>query len=487
MSPTDREFRRTKIVCTIGPASADEETVRRLLQAGMDVARLNMSHGTHAEHGRALAHIRRAAEALGRPAAILLDLQGPKLRIGALEGGGPVQLVAGTEVEITTRPVAGTARRLSTPHAELPRLARPGGRILLADGQIELRVEAVSEDAVRCRVARGGYLFERQGITVPGARAVGPPLSEKDVEDLRWGLAQGVDFVAASFVSGPEDVAAVRTAVQRAGHAVPVVAKIERPEALARLTAILDVADAVIVARGDLGVELAPEEVPVWQKRIIAAANARRVPVITATQMLESMVRNPVPTRAEATDVANAIWDGTDALMLSAETAVGTHPVEAVTVMDRIARAAERERSYLRPAPPEAERPDFARAVGLAARAVSGALRDVAAIVAFTRDGATARLIAADRPAVPVLALTGDPAVCRRLALVWGVVPVLGRVGGTLGELLREAERAVLTTGTAAPGEAVLVLGHLPPEAPGSTNFLTLHWVGSAPPATPGG
>jgi pyruvate kinase len=487
MNHIPHSLRQTKIVCTIGPASADEGTIVRLVQAGMDVARLNMSHGTHDAHGRALAHIRRAADALGRTTAILLDLQGPKMRIGALEGGGPVQLVAGAEVEITTRPVAGSGQRLSTPHAELLRLVRPGGRILLADGQIELRVEAVADDGVRCRVVNGGYLFERQGIAVPGATPTGPPLSEKDLADLAWGLAQGVDFVAASFVRGPEDVEAVRAAVRRAGHSVPVVAKIEKAAALSRLAAILDVADAVMVARGDLGVELAPEEVPVWQKRIIAAANARRVPVITATQMLESMVRNPVPTRAEATDVANAIWDGTDALMLSAETAAGSYPVEAVAVMDRIARTAERERAYLRPAPPEAERPDFARAVGLAARAVSGALHDVAAIVAFTRDGATARLVAADRPAVPVLALTEDPAVCRRLALVWGVVPVLGRADGTLGELLREAERAARTTGAAAPGEAVLVLGHLPPEAPGSTNFLTLHRVGTAPPVVPGG
>lgn len=480
-------FRRTKIVCTIGPASADEKTVERLLQAGMDVARLNMSHGTHAEHGRALARIRRAAAALGRSTAILLDLQGPKMRIGALEGGGPVQLVAGAAVEITTRPIAGTAQRLSTPHVELPRLARPGGRILLADGQIELRVEAVSGDGVRCRVMNGGYLFERQGITVPGARPAGPPLSEKDLADLQWGLAQGVDFVAASFVCGPEDVGAVRAAVQRAGRVVPVIAKIERPEALERLAAIVEVADAVMVARGDLGVELPPEEVPVWQKRIIAAANVRRVPVITATQMLESMVRNPVPTRAEATDVANAIWDGTDALMLSAETAAGAHPVEAVAVMDRIARMAERERAYLRPAPPETRRLEFARAVALAARAAGEALPDVAAIVAFTRDGATARLVAADRPAMPVLALTEDPSLYRRLALVWGVVPMLGHAGGNLGELLHEAERAALATGAAMPGETVLVLGHLPPEAPGSTNFLTLHRISSALPASPGG
>ncbi len=489
MSQARRGLRQTKIVCTIGPASADEGTIGRLLQAGMDVARLNMSHGSRDEHAQALAHIRRAAAALGRTVAVLLDLQGPKMRIGALAGGGPVQLVPGAAVEITTQPIAGTAQRLSTPRADLPRLVQPGGRILLADGQIELRVEDVTDERVRTRVVNGGYLFERQGITVPGARPTGPSLSEKDLADLRWGLAQGVDFVAASFVRGPEDVAAVRAAVQQAGPTVPVIAKIEKPEALTHLAAILDVADAVMVARGDMGVELPPEEVPVWQKRIIAAANARRVPVITATQMLESMVRSPVPTRAEATDVANAVWDGTDALMLSAETAVGAHPVEAVAVMDRIARAAERERSYLRPTPAEVGRPDFARAIGLAARAAGDALRDVAAVVAFTRDGATARLVASDRPAVPVLALTEDAAVCRRLALVWGVIPVLSRAGGDLdlGELLREAEGAAQSVGVAAPGDTLLVLGHLPAEAPGSTNFLTLHRVGAIPPATSGG
>lgn len=480
MDQVHQGFRHTKIVCTIGPASADGEVIVRLLRAGMDVARLNMSHGTQEAHGRVLARLRQAAAALGCTLAVLLDLQGPKMRIGALEGGGPVQLVSGAEVEITTQPVVGTARRVSTAYTALPSLVRPGGRILLADGQIELRVENVANGAVRCRVVNGGYLFERQGITVPGAAPAGPPLSAKDLADLEWGLTQGVDYVAASFVRGPEDVEAVRAAVRRAGASTPVVAKIEKPEALTRLAAILDVADAVMVARGDMGVELPPEEVPVWQKRIIAAANARRVPVITATQMLESMVRNPVPTRAEATDVANAIWDGTDALMLSAETAVGAYPVEAVTVMDRIARAAERERSYLRPTSLEADRPDFARAVGLATRVVSGALHDVAAIVAFTRDGATARLVASDRPAVPILALTEDAAVCRRLTLVWGVIPVLGRIGGDLSELLREADRAVLAVGAARPGEAVLVLGHLPPEAPGTTNFLTLHRVGTS-------
>ena len=467
--------RRTKIVCTLGPASADEATIDHLIAAGMNVARLNMSHGTREGHAEVLARVRRRAAARGVAVAVMQDLQGPKIRIGALEGGGPVVLAPATVVEVTTRPLAGTAHRLSTNYTRLPAEARPGDRILLADGLIELRVEATSADAVRCRVVSGGRLFERQGINLPGMAITASSLTEKDIADLEWGIAQGVDYVAVSFVRRPEDVEAARAHIRRAGAGIPLIAKLEKPQALERLDAILQVADGVMVARGDMGVELPPEEVPGWQKRIIAAANAQLVPVITATQMLESMVHSPRPTRAEATDVANAIWDGTDAVMLSAETAAGEYPVEAVQMMDRIARMAEQERRYMHLDESMQERKDFPHAIGLAARAVSATLPDVAAIVAFTRDGATARLISKERPADLVLALTDDEAVYRRLALYWGVQPVRSAPAADLPAMLREAERAARTAGLARPGDAILVVGHQPPEAPGSTNFMTLH------------
>ncbi|MFN8558890.1 MAG: pyruvate kinase [Dehalococcoidia bacterium] len=490
--------RRTKIVCTIGPASADEATLARLIDAGMNVARLNMSHGTHDSHAEALARIRRLAAERGVTVAALQDLQGPKIRTGVLAGGGPVLLLPDATVEITTEETPGTADRISTSYRALPTDVAPGARILLSDGLIELRVEAVTAVSVRCRVVNGGRLFERQGINLPGVDLAAPSLTPKDLTDLDWGIAQGVDYVAVSFVRRPEDLDAARARLRAAGATIPLIAKLEKPQALQRLDDILTAADGVMVARGDMGVELPPEEAPAWQKRIISAANRRLKPVITATQMLESMVHNPRPTRAEATDVANAVWDGTDAVMLSAETAAGEYPVEAVRMMDRIARAAEAERGYMLHAPgprhappaattpaalraahaPDGEERDFPYAVGAAARIVEGVLPDVAAIVAFTRDGATARLISKERPWAPVLALTDDAAVERRLALYWGVRAALSAPVADLPGMLREAERAALAAGLARPGDALLVVGHLPPESPGSTNFMTLHRVG---------
>jgi pyruvate kinase len=469
--------RRTKIVCTLGPASADEATIDRLIAAGMNVARLNMSHGTREEHAEVLARVRRRAAARKTPVAVLQDLQGPKIRIGRLAGGRPVTLVTGAEVEITTRTVVGTAERLSTPYQDLIRDVGPGDRIMLADGQIELRVRSVGDDAVQCVVVNGGHLFERQGINLPGVNVAAPSLMEKDIADLAWGIAQGVDYVAVSFVRRPEDLEAARDVIRRAGADIPLIAKLEKRQALERLDDILRAADGVMVARGDMGVELPPEEVPGWQKRIIAAAGAHLVPAITATQMLESMVHSPRPTRAETTDVANAIWDGTDAVMLSAETAVGEHPSETVAMMDRIARAAERDRAYLHIEEPPSPLPDFAHAVGRAARIVTTALPDVAAIVAFTREGATARLMSKEHPTRPILALTHDETTYRRMALYRGVHPLLSPPASALGELLREAERAAREARLAGSGDALLVVGHLPPEVPGSTNFMMLHRI----------
>lgn len=473
----DHHARRTRIVCTLGPASADQATIGRLIDAGMNVARINMSHGDHDGHAQTIERLRHAAAERGVPVAILQDLQGPKIRIGALEGGGPVILVSGADVTISTEHEAGTAERLTTPYAALPWEVKPGERILLADGLIELRVTGTAGTSVHCQVVNGGRLFERQGMNLPGTTISAPSLTEKDLTDLAWGIDQGVDYVAVSFVRRAEDILAARTRINEAGAAIPIIAKLEKPQALTQLDDILEAADGVMVARGDMGVELPPEDVPIWQKRIIAAANHRQKIVITATQMLESMVHNPRPTRAEVTDVANAIWDGTDAVMLSAETAAGAHPVAAVAVMDRVARRAEAERAYLHMTWGEGLRADVPHAIGLAAHTVSGSLSGVAAIVAFTRDGATARLISKDRPAVPILALTDDDSVWRRLALVWGVHPIRSAPVAAMPAMLAEADRAAREAGVAATGDTLLVVGHFPPEAPGSTNFLTLHQI----------
>jgi pyruvate kinase len=474
-------FRRTKIVCTIGPASADEVMLDRLVVAGMNVARLNMSHGDQAQAGEWLARVRRVAAARGEPVAVLVDLQGPKIRTGPLAGGGPVELRPGATFTITTRPVEGTAEVVSTSYAALPRDVRPGDRVLLSDGLIELRAEAVTEDAVRCMVVEGGSLRERQGINLPGVAVQAPALTAKDEADLRWAVAQGADFLAVSFVRRAEDVRTAQRLVAAVGGDLPVIAKLEKPQALDHLDEILSVADGVMVARGDMGVELPPVEVPVWQKRIISAANARLVPVITATQMLESMVHEARPTRAEVTDVANAIWDGTDAVMLSAETSIGAHPVEAVAMMARIARAAEREPRYELMQPVVERQPhDLAHGISLAASYAADALPDVRAIAAFTRNGATARLVSKDRPAVPILGFCADDAVARRLSLYHGVLPVPVAYSPTLPAMLATVETHGTRTGLLSPGDLVMVMAHLPVELPGSTNFFMLHRTGEA-------
>jgi pyruvate kinase len=473
------QVRRTKIVCTIGPASADEATLGRLIDAGMNVARLNMSHGDQAGHAAVLARIRRCAAERGAVVAVLVDLQGPKMRTGPLADGGPVTLAPDTVVELTTQPGAGTATRITTSYAPLPSLVRPGDRILLSDGLIELKVEAVRAGTITCAVVTGGRLYERQGINLPGVTPDAPSLTEKDVADLRWAVAHRADYVAVSFVRQPRDVEAARAVSIEAGVEIPIIAKLEKPQALEQLGGILAVSDGVMIARGDMGVELPPEQVPVWQKRIIAAAAERLIPVITATQMLESMTHSTRPTRAEAADVANAIWDGTDAVMLSAETAAGEYPVEAVSMMDRIARAAEAAQAYAHPGAPKLASADFPHAIARATRALCESLPDVAAVVAFTRNGPTARLLSKDRPPRPIVALTDDPVVLTRMALYWGVAPQISGPAASMTALLEAAERAARDAGVGGDGDAIVVTGHLPPEAPGSTNFVMLHRLGS--------
>src|SRR5215472_9164427 len=343
--------RHSKIVCTIGPSTHSPRLIRRLIQAGMDVARLNFSHGTHEMHTHSIAMLHAASAELGKTIGILADLQGPKIRTGALAGGGTVALRSGQPFTITTAKILGDSTRVSTVFRPLPREVHPGDRILLSDGLIELRVENTSGHEVRCRIVNGGELGEHKGINLPGVKLRVPALTKKDREDLRFALEHGVDYIAVSFIRRPEDVLLAKSLIRRAKKVTPVIAKLEKPEAIENLDAILRVSDGVMVARGDLGVEMSPEKVPVVQKNIIARAREMRRPVITATQMLESMTQNPRPTRAEASDVANAIFDGSDAVMLSAETAAGKYPIEAVSMMARIVEEAEGSvREFPRPA-----------------------------------------------------------------------------------------------------------------------------------------
>jgi len=470
-------WRRTKIVATVGPATASADRIRALIEAGVDVMRFNFSHGTRDEHLRRIQLVRQCSAELGRPVAVLQDLQGPKIRVGGLQDHRPVLLEEGRELVIGAEPEGGTAERLSTTYPELVREVREGDRILLSDGELELAVTAVGPHEVRARVVRGGLLEEHKGINLPGVPLRAPALTDKDVEDLRFGLEAGVDFVALSFVRTAEDVVRARQLMEEAGRTVPVIAKLEKAEAVDHLDEILEASDGVMVARGDLGVELAPERVPTLQKHIIRRANELGIPVITATQMLESMVDHPRPTRAEASDVANAILDGTDAVMLSAETAVGRYPVEAVRMMDRIAVEVEASSPQLyQPARHHERRLGIAEAVAAAACRLGHDLR-AKAIVVITRSGRTAQLVSKNRPAEPIVALTEEESVARSLSLWWGVHPVVTEFREDTDAMLAHAEDELLRRGLVEPGDVLVVTGSAPIIARGRTNFVKVHRV----------
>ncbi len=477
-------MRRTKIVCTIGPATSSEERLEQLIRAGMNVARVNFSHGTQPEHALVIERIRTTSARLGHAIAILQDLQGPKIRTGTLEGGQPVLLVDGARVTITTRDVEGNAETISTTYKQLPQDVKEGDRILLDDGLLELRVLGFDATEVECLVVHGGPLKEHKGINLPGVAVSAPALTEKDRDDLKFGVSQGVDYVALSFVRRPEDVLEARALIrqlqvekvgERAQVSIPLIAKLEKPEAVARLAEILDVVDGVMVARGDLGVEMPPEKVPLIQKRIIAACNDRGLPVITATQMLESMITHPRPTRAEASDVANAIFDGTDALMLSAETATGSYPIEAVQMMVRIAQETEADPRSARQ--PQCQYLTPAHAVSHAARALAEEA-SVQAIVVFTRSGASAHLISTDRPRTPILAYTPSEYVYRQLALWWGVWPHRIDLQETTEELIARVDHRLQEDNLVSRGEHVVIMGGLPVASQARTNFVKLQPVG---------
>ncbi len=466
---------RARIVCTLGPASVGYETLRRLVDAGMDVARLNFSHGTRAQHQTVARGVRAAAGAAGRTVALLADLQGPKIRFGTFEGGS-VRLETGAEFTVTTEPVVGTASVGSTSYADLASDVRAGSTLLVDDGLVRLEVLATDGKNVRCRVVEGGPVSDHKGINLPGVRVSAPALTDKDREDLAFALSIGVDLVTLSFVRSADDARVVREAMRAAGREVPVLAKFEKPEAVERLESIIDAFDGLMVARGDLGVEIPLEQVPLQQKRAIRLCRVRARPVIVATQMLESMIEHARPTRAEASDVANAVLDGADAMMLSAETSVGRYPVEATDTMRRLILATEagRDAESAGAGPPPS---DVSSAV---ARAAVGTAREIGAraLAAFTRTGATARQIAAYRPDVATFAFASDAAVLRRLAVTWGVEPICVPDVATTEAMVTQVDRALREAGFAAPGDRVVIVAGAPSGSPGSTNLMRVHRIG---------
>jgi pyruvate kinase len=472
-------FRHSKIVCTIGPASSSPRIIERLMQAGMDVARLNFSHGKHADHARSIAVLRAGAIKHEKPIGIIADLQGPKIRTGPLTGGAPVMLRAGQRFVITTARVPGDANCVSTTFRPLPREVHRGNRILLSDGLIELRVQQVRGQEVICEVVNGGSLGQHKGINLPGIQLGVPALTAKDREDLAFALKQDANYIAVSFVRHPEDVVLAKNLIRRAGKDTPVIAKLEKPEAIENLDAILRVADGVMVARGDLGVEMNPERVPVVQKLIISRAREARRPVITATQMLESMTQNPRPTRAEASDVANAIFDGSDAVMLSAETASGKYPVEAVAMMARIIEEAEASiTEFPRPSSVQ-ERLKVAETV---AELVCHASRELhmKLIAVFTHSGFTARLVSRYRPLVPIVAFSPEAETRRRMALIWGVIARAIVDVHKVDGLAEVAELRLLEERLVRKGDVIGIVAGTPMGVRGTTNFMKFHVIGGA-------
>ncbi len=469
-------MRHTKIVATIGPATSGESAIRALIAAGVDVCRLNFSHGTHEAHGIAVRAIRAAADELGRPVAIMQDLSGPKIRTGLLRDGLPIPLKPGDELRIAVGEFVGEPGRVSTPFADLPKAVQPADRLLLDDGRIQLRVERVEGDEIVTSVIDGGLLGEHKGINAPGVMFPSSALTEKDIEDLKFGLSVGVDLVALSFVHSGADLRQARDVMRTAGGpAIPLIAKLERPEAIARLDEILHESDAVMVARGDLGLELPLERVPRVQKEVTRRARALGIPVIVATQVLESMVTQPRPTRAEVSDAANAVDDGVDAIMLAGETAMGKYPIEAVETLDRIIRDAETLPAALSvPLVGDSHvMPAHGQAICEAAVTLAGR-GEATAIVAVTRRGKTARMLSALRPRAPIYGATDQADIARRLALPWGVVPLLTDLSGDLNTAATRIGAQLVERGV-IPSASVIVLVSITPDlSPGQSNFLKL-------------
>jgi len=472
--------RRAKIVCTLGPATSSQEQITSLVESGMDVARLNFSHGAHADHEIAYKRVREASDHTGHAVAILADLQGPKIRLGTF-ADGPVVWDTGTQICITVEDVPGTATRVSTTYKDLANDVQVGDRLLVDDGKLSLTVAAVEGPDVFCLVIEGGEVSNNKGLSLPGVAVSVPALSEKDEEDLRFALHLSVDFIALSFVRSPADVDLVRDIMRQEDIEVPVIAKLEKPEAVENLEEIVEAFDGIMVARGDLGVELPLEQVPLVQKRAIQVARERGKPVIVATQMLESMIINSRPTRAEASDVANAVLDGADAVMLSGETSVGAHPVGAVRTMERIIEAVETD-SYRVPVIRRRSSDHRPRtrssAIVRAAKDVAEDL-EVKALATFTQTGETARQLAALHPGQPLLAFTVDARVRSQLALSWGVETFLVPSVQHTDDMVDQVDFSLLSIGRLKVGDRVVVVAGSPPNTVGSTNLIRVHEVGT--------
>ncbi|MFD1395492.1 pyruvate kinase [Kroppenstedtia eburnea] len=471
-------MRRTKIVCTIGPASEQPETLKKLVQAGMNVARLNFSHGTHEEHLRRIERIRQVEKELGQTIAILLDTKGPEIRTGILREE-QVELKTGEEIILTTEEVEGDASRVSVSYKGMVEDVHPGSTILVDDGLISLQVEKVEGTEITCRIENGGPLKDRKGVNLPGVSLQLPGITEKDAEDIRFGIRHGVDFIAASFVRKPNDVLEIREILEAHDADIHIISKIENEEGVNNLDAILNVSDGIMVARGDLGVEIPAEEVPVLQKEMIRKCNHQGKPVITATQMLDSMQRNPRPTRAEASDVANAIFDGTDAVMLSGETASGKYPVEAVETMARISSRAEESLRYADLFQERIRALDMSIPDSISQSVVHTAgILKASAIITSTESGKTARMVSKYRPRAPIVAVTRHEQVMRHLALVWGIVSVKGEKVETTDEMLGTAIQSTIRSGYVRHGDLVVITAGVPVAKSGTTNLMKVHVIG---------
>lgn len=473
--------RRAKIVATIGPATNSMVQLRNLVEAGMDVARLNMSHGTQEEHARTFRDVRLISQQVEKSIGLLLDLCGPKIRTGETIDGMPIQIKSGTRLILTSKSILGYSSRIHVNHSYLSEDLHTGDRVLIDDGRIELRVSKIQDEEIETEVINGGMLGPKKGVNFPGVTLSAPSLTDKDRYDLTFGLELGVDAIALSFVRNPSNIETLKQTILDIDpnkETIPIIAKLERPEALNHLDAILEQADGVMVARGDLGVEVSPEKVPSIQKEIIQKAINKRKIVITATQMLESMIQNPRPTRAEASDVANAIFDGSDAVMLSGETAIGQYPIEVVKTMERIIVDAESHASEwgLQRSTDTTEINEDAIATTLAARELAQD-RKVQAIAVFTRSGRTARFMSNARPGVPILAFTPEEVTYHQLAFLWGVQPQWVPMSHSVEEMIEHVERVLISSGQIPRGEQVVLVASLPIGAMGPANFTLLHTI----------
>ncbi len=470
-------MRRAKIVCTLGPATSTPERIRELVEAGMDVARLNLSHGTYEDHESVYRMVRDASDATGRGVGILVDLQGPKIRLGKIKVG-PIDLEDGQEITITTRDVPGDADAVSTTYKGLPGDVSAGDQVLIDDGRVRLEVVSVDDTDVLCRSNGGGRLSDNKGINLPGVAVSVPAMSEKDKDDLRWALKLSADIIALSFVRSAADVDDVRAIMDEVGVHLPVIAKIEKPQAIENLAEIVRAFDGTMVARGDLGVECPLEDVPFLQKQVIELTRRNAKPVITATQMLESMISAPRPTRAEASDVANAVLDGTDAVMLSGETSVGEYPIETVSTMARIIASTE---DHVLPRMAAIDWQPRTRG-GVVAKAAAEVAERVGAkyLVAFSVSGDSARRLSRYRSEIPVLAFTPVPHVRSQLCMSWGVETFIGEAVDHTDEMVRQVDEALLKIGRVEEGDLVVIIAGSPPGIPGSTNALRIHRMGDA-------